>query len=183
MTAAVHPITMHSFRPMPLAALRAPVCAALLCCLATLSQAADPGASAPGKGGIGSLGKGPGNSLPILTRDELRTCLQQQDKLKADEDGILGEQRDLDAEKAAIAQQESALKGELAGLDRTAASAVEGYNAKAVEHERRIDAYNQRSRPFNAKVQAWQGERERWVTACSNRRYKEDDLIIIKAGR
>jgi hypothetical protein len=150
---------------------------------ASIACAADGAASAPRKGGVASLGKGPANQLPVLTRNELRECLKQQDKLKADEDAIVAEQRDLDAEKASVAQEGEALKGELAALDRTAASAVEAYNAKAVAHDKRVDAYNTHSKPFNAKVADWQGARASWSRDCGNRRYKEDDLIIIQAGR
>lgn len=161
-------------------------CALLLgsCLLAGSAFAADRAASAPAaQGGVASLGKGRGNELPILTREQLRACLKQQDQLKSQEDAIVAEQRGIDAEKASIGQEETALKDELAGLDRTAASAVAGYNAKALEHEHRIDAYNQRSRPFNAKVEAWRGAHEGWARDCGNRRYQENDLIIIKAGR
>ena len=161
----------------------------LLCLLlaAGTAHAAEPkkkekAAAAPASG-VASLGKGAASEAPILTRDELRACLKQQVQLLTAVAGLADEQRALDAEKSSIKQQGAALQGELTTLDRTAASAVQAYNAKTVEHEARIDAYNARSQPFNAKVAALKTQRDGWVKDCSNRRYMENDLIIIKAGR
>jgi hypothetical protein len=181
---------MKSLPPLSLGtvrALRAVLCAALAAGLATASCAADmpkpPARAASSAGGVASLGGGAGKDLPILTRNQLRECLAQQDKLHAEETDIVARQRDMDADKTAITQQGQALQAELAALDRTSASGVQAYNAKAVEHERRIDAYNASSKPFNARVEALKTQRADWAKDCSNRRYLENDLIIIKAGR
>ena len=170
-------------------ALRAVLCAALAAGLATATGAADkpkPAArAASSASGVASLGgaAGPGKDLPILTRNQLRECLAQQDRLHTEETDIVAQQRDMDADKAEITQQGQALQAELAVLDRTSASGVQAYNARAVEHERRIDAYNARSKPFNERVEALKTQRAGWAKECSNRRYMENDLIIIKAGR
>jgi hypothetical protein len=178
--------------PLPLGTalvLRTALCAALAAGMATGACAADkarpPARPASSASGVASLGggAGAGKDLPILTRDQLRDCLAQQDKLHAEEAEIVAQQRDMDADKNEITQQGQALQAELAALDRTSASGVQVYNAKAVEHERRIDAYNARSKPFNARVEALKTQRDGWAKACSNRRYLENDLIIIKAGR
>jgi hypothetical protein len=165
-------------------ALRLLFCAAVAAGLTSVACAADkPKPPAKAGSGVASLGGGAANELPILTRNELRDCLAQQDKLHAEEAEIVAQQRDMDADKNEITQQGQALQAELAALDRTSASGVQVYNAKAVEHERRIDAYNARSKPFNARVEALKTQRDGWAKACSNRRYLENDLIIIKAGR
>ena len=183
------PVMKPSFSPSPGAAraLRAVLCAALAAGIATASCAADkpkpPARAASPAGGVASLGGGAASEQPILTRDQLRECLTQQDRLHADETDIVARQRDMDADKTEITQQGQALQAELAALDRTSASGVQAYNARAVEHERRIDAYNARSKPFNARVETLKTQRAGWVKDCSNRRYMENDLVIIKAGR
>jgi hypothetical protein len=172
--------------------LRTWLCAAAAVCSALPALAADkpakpstkPATAASAAGGIANLGKGAANNneQPILTRDQLRACLALQERLRTEETQMAQEQRDLDAEKASVMQQGEALKGELAALDRTSASGVEAYNAKTVEQERRIDAYNARSKPFNTKVEALQSQRDGFERDCGNRRYREDDLILIKSG-
>jgi hypothetical protein len=179
-------LKQQAMQPIRFIALRAVLCAVVTAGLAAGAGAADK-AKPPAKpgSGVASLGGGGGGAkdLPILTRNQLRECLAQQDKLHADETEVVAQQRDMDADKAEIAQQGQALQAELAALDRTSASGVQAYNARAVEHERRIDAYNARSKPFNERVEALKTQRAGWAQECSNRRYMENDLIIIKAGR
>lgn len=174
-------------RPMnvlrPCAQRRAIVLLAALA-LAGSGLAAGAGKKAPRDKPVATLGGGAtSRDAPILSLEQLRECMGRQDRLHADEAAMVGEQRDLDAEKAAIQQAGSALQGERAALDRTAASAVAAYNGKAIEHERRIDAYNARSKPFNERIEALKAEREGWQKDCGNRRYFEEDLAQIKAGR
>ena len=151
--------------------------------LAGACLAAGPAKKPPPKKSLATLGSGAAKDAPILTIEQLRECLGRQDKLHADEAAMVAEQHDLDAEKAAIQRDGTALQGERAALDRTAASAVAAYNGKVVEHEQRIDAYNARSKPFNAKVEQLGATREQWQKDCGNRRYFEEDLAQIRAGR
>jgi hypothetical protein len=149
------------------------------------AKASDPTKSAvkPADGKSATALGGGTSDLPVLTRNELRTCLAQQDKLNGMQAEVLKQQAELDAEKAAIEADRAALKNELDVLDRTSASAVEVYNGKSADQDKRIDAYNQRGAPFNAKANEWKEQHATWDKDCANRRYKEDDLIVIKAGR
>src|SRR4249920_3565326 len=83
----------------------AALCGALM--LAGAAWAAD--SAKPQDGKDSALGKG-SSDLPILTRNELRACLTQQDKLTAMQAEVLKQQNELDAEKAAIEQQRQELK-------------------------------------------------------------------------
>jgi len=157
------------------------VCQLALVAAGAAAQAAEK-PKPPPEGKSAVLGSG-SSDLPVLTRSELRACLAQQDKLTAMQADVMKEQAALDAEKTAIEQQRIALKAELDTLDRTSAPAVDGYNAKSAEQDKRIDAYNQRGAPFNAKATEWKDAHAAWDHDCSNRRYQENDLIIIKAGR
>ena len=174
---------MHPTRSIVSRALRLVCCAAVVAGMAAAGAADKAKAPAKAGSGVASLGGGAGNEQPILSRNQLRECLAQQDKLHAAETDIVAQQRDMDAEKADITQRGQALQAELAALDRTSEPAVQAYNARAVEHERRIDAYNARSKPFNERVEELKTQRAGWASDCSNRRYMENDLIIIKAGR
>ena len=120
----------------------------------------------------GSLGKGRSTG-PILTRNELRTCLAQQDKLKGEASEVLAQQRTLDAEKAEITSQQSALEALRAALDRTDAAAVDAFNARARDVDQRIDAYNALNLPFNTRAETLRTQRDTWDRDCGDRRYYE----------
>jgi len=136
---------------------------------------AQPGKSA----GEASLGTGIGNG-PLLTRDELRTCLNDQDALARSRDEVARDGRAIDDEKADIARADAALKEELAKLDRSNADTVQAHVAKAQAHDQRIDAWNAKLPAYNERAQALQRRQAQWKTGCSDRRYRENDLILLQ---
>jgi len=152
---------------------------AVLVIVAPASTAADKPGDKPREG---SLGKGK-SSAAILTRSELRACLTQQAKLKTETADIVAQQRTLDDDKADIMRRQSAVDEERAALDRTSQAAVDAFSARARELDPRIDAYNTRNATFNARADALRAQQQSWERDCGDRRYYENDLIIIKAGR
>ena len=129
-----------------------------------------------------SFGKGKASG-PILTRTELRACLAQQDRVRAQNEAAAREREVLDKEKAELVQQGDALKEQLAALDRSSQEAVDKYNAQAAERDQRIDAFEARMPAFNEKLQAFANEREAFARRCDNRRYDELDEIAIRKGK
>jgi hypothetical protein len=185
-----------------------------------------------------SLGTGRGGG-PILTRDELRACMNQQasirtrladidaqrEQLDKDKQAIAADQDSIRAEHAAIkafqqevadfnarmkafnakppegdegeklrqqlkAEQEElkneeqalqAKKTELKSNDQ--AGRVKAFNDKATALGARIDDWNERNKAWNERAKAIDDERSGWVTACADRRYREDDEIAIKNGK
>jgi DNA repair exonuclease SbcCD ATPase subunit len=125
---------------------------------------------------------GQGKGL-LLTRAELRACLDLQERVRTQNDAANREREQLDHEKSEIVQQGQTLKEQLGTLDRTNAEAVAKYNEAATDRDKRIDAFEARMGPFNEKVEALQKEREAFVRQCDNRRYDEDDEIAIRKGR
>jgi hypothetical protein len=158
---------------------RASLAGAMLALVSLAASAADKPAPKPREG---SLGKGR-SSLPILTRNELRACLAHQDKLKAETSDVLSLQRALDDDKADIARRQSTLEAERTALDRTSQPAVDGHNARARDLDQRIDAYNARNASFNTRADALRTQRDAWERDCGDRRYFEDDLMLIRSGR
>ena len=138
-------------------------------------------AAAADKPRTGSFGKGK-TSAPLLTRAELRECLKVQERVRLLGEDIVLAQAALDKEKAAVAEATRLLSEQLAALDRTSAEAVNAYNADALAHDKRIDAYNAQTPGFNAKVEALQGVRAQFAKSCENRDFDEKDEIAIRKG-
>jgi hypothetical protein len=157
-----------------------PLAAAALVALSFAAQAADP--TPPRKGNVLSLGQNKATGK-LLTRNELRECLAQEVRVKAMSEEAVALQRAVETDKTEIARHAEELKGTLETLDRTSKEAVDAFNARGAEQERRIDAYNQRLPAFNAKVEAMQAERADFLKNCADRPYDEGDYFAIKRGK
>jgi len=138
--------------------------------LAAPSWAADKKEGAFGKSGTGAY----------LTRDQLRTCLARQDKVRQQNDDSAKEQAALTAMKADIVRSGDELKAKLEALDRTNAEAVAAYNELAGARDKQIDEFQTRADAFNARIESNKAERDAFGKACDNRRYFEDDEIAIR---
>ncbi len=57
------------------------------------------------------------------------------------------------------------------------------YNVKATALDTRVTDWNARNAKLNEANAAREAERKGWVTACSDRRYREDDEIAIRKGK
>jgi hypothetical protein len=156
---------------------RALLAAALLAAIA--STAAVHAADKPKEATIGG-GKGSG---PFLTKAQLRDCLNQQVKVRQQQNDLTAAQDKLNADKAEIGRRGDALKTQLETLDRTSPDAVNAYNEQAGARDKMIDDYQAQVTLFNGRVDAAKAEREAYTKACENRRYFEDDEIAIKKGK
>ena len=118
-----------------------------LLCVAVLSLpcgtfAADPKPASFGKGKAGG---------PVMSRAELSECLGQMVMVRNLNDEAAALQAALAKEQSEIGAFDAARKDKRAALDLTNAEAVDAYNAEGKALEQRIDAYNARTLPFNAK--------------------------------
>jgi hypothetical protein len=120
---------------------------------------------------------------PLLSREQLRECMALDQRVRTLGDETVKAQAELDKEKAEIARIGAGLKEQLAALDRTSADAVAAYNEQAQAFDKRVDAYNAASAPFNAKADTLKSEREAFAKGCENRRYDEKDEIAIRNGK
>jgi hypothetical protein len=147
---------------------------ALALCLAalaaTIAWAADPALKT-------------GSKSPLLTREELRACMNTKASLDQQREQVEQMKAGLDAEKTDIESEGSALKERLAALDRTNKDLVEQFVESNNAHDKRIDAYSARSSTFNAKVDTLLADREAYKRDCENRRFDERDERAIKSGK
>ena len=148
---------------------------ACTCAVLASAHAADP----PKEGSFGKSKAGG----PLLSRAELRDCMARQARVRAQSDETVKLQAELDRERAEVTALGSALKEQLAALDRTSADAVAAYNLQAQAVDKRAGDYNALTPAFNAKLEALKSERDVFAKACENRRFDEKDEIAIKNGK
>lgn len=174
-------------RTMPLAAVHLPraprrsaawVLVLALCVGAGAAWAADPPKPAKAQKPAPKPAPkfAPGKPIePVMSREELRECMDRQAKLRENTAQASQSQGELEREKSEIQRDGEALKAELVTLDRSDAAAVEAYNARASARDRRIDAFEPRVAEFNTRVQALADERAAFTRLCENRKFDEKD--------
>lgn len=94
-----------------------------------------------------ALGEGTPSAGPIMTREELRSCMKRQERLPVLRDQVEAERQALDAEKAAILAETNALQGER-GKVTAAGADVKSINERTAEVARKIDDWNKRYQEF-----------------------------------
>ncbi len=124
----------------------------------------------------------PAKSKPdaILTQAQLRECVAQKERLRADSDAVVKAKAASDAQKAEIASTRSALAEEATTLDRTKADAVAAYNAKIEALNALVDSFQTRATAYNKDVESVQALQEAYAKSCENRRYDDRDLSDIQ---
>jgi hypothetical protein len=130
-----------------------------------------------------TLGGGKATGGPIMSMAQLRSCLAQQDRLKALSDEAVKAQEQMNADRLTIEREGNELRSAAATVDRTSKDAVDAYAARAQAHNSTVEAYQARVPAFNAKVESFQADKAAYAKACENRRYLEDDLKDIKSGK
>jgi chromosome segregation ATPase len=129
-----------------------------------MAQTSSPAkAAAPKTLSLGGSGAGTG---PMLTREELRSCLNRRETLAARRAEIETARAPLDAEKAALLQAQEALKTERAKVDGVRQS-IDEMNQRFKAHADRVAAFNDRNK---ALAELAPPAREREIRALEQER-------------
>lgn len=140
------------------------------------------GAAAQPKKGEATLGGGAGSG-PTLTRDQLRDCLVEQDQLRTAGQALARDAQGVDAEKNELARAGAELKAQFEAIDKSDEAALKAHIERTRAHDQKVDEWNAKLPAFNERVAALQKRNADWKGACADRRYKEDDLILLQARR
>jgi len=123
------------------------------------------------------------SATPILTPAQLKECLAQRDRLKAQTDAVVKTKAEIAVAQADIDSSGAALASEAATLDRTSAEAVNAYNAKVVARNEALDDFRTKANAYNKDAEDVIAARETFEKACENRRYDDRDLADIQKKR
>ena len=85
-------------------------------------------------------------------------------------------------ERAEIQKVQAQLDAERAQLTADAENAVAAYNARAAEVDERARTWNERNNALVARAEQLNADRDLWAGECANRRYREDDEILLRKG-
>lgn len=130
----------------------------------------------------GAFGKG-SSTLPVLSMDELRQCLSEQDRIKKEGADLAQAQAGMDKERADIESMGTELAADKAKIDASDEAAVNAYNERVRKRTQMIEAFKASAPVFNARVDKLVVDRKAYAEACADRRFFEEDYDAIKAGK
>lgn len=147
---------------------------------AATPAAAKPAAKAAKR--EGSLG-GAGASGAFLTKDELRQCLAEQDRMKQETADVVAAQKKLAADRAEIDRVSAELDADRPKVDVSNKEAVDAFNARLQAKNKLVADYQAAAPAFNQRVDKLDADDKAFTKNCKERRYFQDEYDEIKAGK
>lgn len=149
-----------------------------LALIARPALAADPPQTAPAR-------KAQPKSAPkakpkVMTRDELRVCLAEQDRLQQITAGMKTEQAELERQKADVQSIDAELKSKVGTVDPNDTETLAALKEKGVRRDAMADEYNARLAALREQSTAFDSGRKTWAERCGDRDYDERDEAAIR---
>lgn len=168
-------------------------CSLVCASLVQPAAAADPAdrkapAKAPAKTTAKTSAKPPANTTAnakpnLMSRDELRACMDEQERLKQLGDRVKQEQAAADQLRAQVQQIDAALAGKRAALDPADAAATQAIADEVARRDQIVDSYNARLPALREQGTSFDTGRQAWVERCTRRDYDEMDEAAIMRDR
>lgn len=122
----------------------------------------------------GAVAKG-----PVLSRDQLRVCVQIQRSLGSMEASIARMQAQLGTQESELNRLVRQIEMQEPLVDRYSQASVDGFNALVNRHGRMVEAYNARLPMVNGHVEAMNRNVDTFNARCADREYYESDMIAV----
>lgn len=119
----------------------------------------------------------------VMTRDELRACMNEQDRLQAIRTKIDRDTTALDRQKADVAAMDDELKKKASALDPADEAARKALEDEAAKRDQAADAYNTRLAGLREQGKSYDAGRAAWAQKCADRNYDELDEAAIRKER
>ena len=118
-----------------------------------------------------------------MSRDQLRACMDQQDRLLVMRESVLKEQSLLDQQRADVARLDAELERKRVALDPADAAAKQAVADEEMRRNQAGDAYNARLPGLKDQGAMLDRERQSWVERCADKDFDERDEFAIKRER
>lgn len=125
-----------------------------------------------------------GKSKPKpMSREQLRSCMDQQDRLMVMRENVLKEQTSLDQQRAEVKSMDAELERKRAALDPADAVAKQSLQDEETRRNQLGDTYNARLPILKEQGATLDKERQSWVERCADKDFDERDELAIKSER
>jgi hypothetical protein len=116
----------------------------------------------------------------VMSRDELRVCLSEQDRLQQIGTKIKSEQAELDRQKAEVERLDAELQSKVGTVDPNDTATLAAVKEQGARRDALADAYNARLPALREQSATYDSGRKAWVDRCGNRDYDEMDEAAIR---
>lgn len=168
---------MHSIRTGRLAR------GALLVVAVAVMALAQPAIAQDSTAKKGAVKSTPKNKANLMTRDELRACMNEQDRLQQIRVAVEQGQTSLEQQKAQVLAMDEELRKKAAALVADDEAARKALEDEAVKRDQAADVYNARLADLREQSRTFDTGRQAWVERCTKKDYDEMDEAAIKKER
>ena len=147
---------------------------------AVLIQPASAQDKPPAKSATKSAPKSKAN---LMTRDELRACMNEQDRLQALRTKVDQEQAALDQQKSRVQAMDADRQKRASALDPADEAGRKAIEDEVAKRDLEADAYNARLAALREQVAGFDTSRKEWVERCTTKNFDEMDEAAIKKER
>lgn len=116
----------------------------------------------------------------VMTRDELRACMNEQDRLQQLVGKIKSEQAELDRQRTEIERVDKELGSSVGTVDPNYRASLEALKKERAKRDALADAYNARLATVREQSAAYESGRTSWTGRCANRGYDPKDEAAIR---
>jgi len=135
-------------------------------------------ADAPPKTPAAKPAKGKAN---VMTRDELRACMDERDRLQEIRNQVQRENTALNTQQADIRKLDAEIDQKRVGLDPADAAGQQVLVADVARRDEQVTAFNAQLRSLNEQNRSLEERRTAWFAKCDGRNFDElDEAAIIR---
>lgn len=125
----------------------------------------------------------PKSKANLMTRDELRACMNEQDRLQAIRTKVDQEQAALDQQKGRVQAMDADRQRRAAALDPADEAGRKAIEDEVAKRDQEADAYNARLAALREQVAGFDTGRQAWVERCTKKDFDEMDEAAIRKER
>lgn len=126
----------------------------------------------------------PKSRANLMTRDELRACLDEQDRLAQVGASIKKDQDALDVQLAEVKKIDAGLASRRETLDPADAAGRQTITDEEAKRDEIAESYNTKLRALREQAKVYDDGRAAWVQRCTTRDYDErDEAAVMKERR
>ncbi|MCI0400104.1 MAG: hypothetical protein L0Z68_02215 [Gammaproteobacteria bacterium] len=129
------------------------------------------------------LARGAHHSGPVLSREQLRVRVAQQNRVNVDGANLDKAKAGLQAKAAEIESLEANIKRRKPFVDQYSEESVDSFNALIGEHGKLVAAYNSGLPAYNAEVDRYKVGQQAFNTKCAGHAYYESDMQAVLASK
>ena len=123
------------------------------------------------------------NKANLMTRDELRACMNEQDRLQATRTRIDQEEAALEQQKSRVQAMDADREKRAAALDPADEAGRKALDDEVAKRDQEADVYNARLAALREQVAGFDTGRQAWIERCTKKDFDEMDEAAIKKER